>query len=710
MVQTSRNNYTCLWDNDPNRINTFFNQNLKAQYPASYSILAEPIIRDDSIVWKPHFDNYIPASQLSEQQWGTLKNILGSRIDELSALLRKDNYSEQFVEQVFSFPGNKLDNKGKGDLEVLDRKHIMVECTGNGEIKDLCMANWCMKFADPQAIPVQIKGKDRLVAIDGALSFEFANSAPVKQTSIDFQLQAYRNGTYPEEIISKSTNSNGELILCDIKIPQQIQYAVTLSSGRLDGSFECDTSLQESKKRIVLPILENVEIKVVDGNGRGLPGEELKLSIGSSSEIYTSDEQGKIILSDVACPSELLASYNGSLQLEKRFKVAEDSSSFSFIIEQKNIAHFTLLDKEREPLKNMEVEYKLHGRSQRISTDESGQFTIDSLKQNDQISFSLSSLKGRPKKKLKIKDPNGSYTLIIRPDRWWIFVVLGILLLLFLLFWYNYQIIGFASGELEDYYLSYAEGEFNRDNQEKKAIILGYSLFRKTKAPFGSTVSVSHAGDCFKANASWENRWYYLFKRIPVTEDKTVYFVDEVSQELISTADMDIESNSAFRQHVDKIEFEYLGCNDLFDLRVTHPDYKEKKLTGQRLSELSRKDEQFAIYMEEKPRSFGSETVAQQGVSSTREYAKAGCSRIRVYYGFDNIPDEINIYCGPKLEIDSKRPMKTFSGITATCSGEEFEYFDLEVSGCPSEVLTVQLNENAFETSCWIYRIECIEY
>lgn len=711
MVQTSLKNYTCLWDNNPHRINSFFNKNLKTQYPASYSILAEPIIQGDAILWKPHFDNYIPASELSEEQWNTLKNILGSRIDELSALLLKDDISEQIVEKIFSFPGNKVDNAGTEDMEVLDRKHIMVQCTTNGEIKDLCLANWCMKFADPQARPVHITGPKRLVAIKGALSFKFANGTPVKHTYIDFQLQAYRSGTYPKEIMSKSTDLNGELILSDIKIPQQIQYTVQLNNRQFEASFDCDTTWQENNKRIiVLPIVEKVEIKVVDGNGHGLTGKELELDIGSSSAIYTSDDQGRIILSAVSCPSEIHASHNGPQHLEKNFNVTEDSTSFSFTIEQKNLAHFTLLNKEREPLKNEEVKYLLHGRQHKITTDESGQFSIDSLKQNDQVQFSLEKLKGRLKKKLKIKDPNGSYVLVIRPDKWWIFVVLGILLLLFLLFWYNYQIIGFASGEVKAYNLSYVDEQNNRNEEDKEVNLLGYSLIRKTKAPFGTALSISHAGDCFKAEAAWENRWYNIFEKIPVTEDKAVYFVDEVSKEYLNSSDMEIESNSALRKHLNGIQFKNLGCHESFDLRAIYPGYKEKALTDQRLSELSRQNDQFVIFMEEKPRNFGSETIAQQGVSSTREYAKAGCSRIRVYYGFDLIPDEINIYCGPKSEIDSKRPMKTYSGITATCNGEEFEYFDLDVTGCQSEVLTVQLNENEYETSCWVYRIKCLEY
>lgn len=656
---------------------------------------AQSIQQPNGMAWQIPY-GYVPFVSLNDEQKDQARKIIPDQClqikNEIRNLIPNNN---TLLDSIISIPIEL------GANQTFEPSLVYILLADN-RVVNFCLAGWGMRRPGEKPIPFDLTSGATWVAVDFDLQLQYQEEEPYVG-QLHLNASKYQR-PYPEEIDQSLAGNNlGMHPLKSIKTDSQLRIRIK----DFDQSFGINEDSRGKTFNITLPYFKEVPITVVNDENQPIPNKEIQCDYGSNSQSLITDSNGRTGIPDFPANNHLQISHQSEKgnTFKKSYTISKGNSKVVHKISKKNSALFKYFDLEKKPIVDHPISISRDGKTENLRTNIKGEFSIEELRTDQNISFK-SSNPFKINKNLIIKDPNGIYNLYMTKDRRWLWILLGLLALLLLFFLLNFTIIQAKdSSTNEALQINTMQVKYTPDRKDSIIQKLDFhqsswKLFRKSRAKYNSEISVSVMGlSCFNSDPqSFDNGILNFYQVVMVNPQS---FIVEIRDTLDPSIKLERNTFSLDNgQKYDDVNLSLAGleCYSKHDVSIENPGYHTKLIENLNIEELLEFNGAKYIGLYAKPLPCDASPETGGVVPRTVVHENCNCKELRIAGNFANIPDQIDVYCG------------TSSSLLVS-TGMQSDSFNVLIprNSCTSRDISVKITPSSDENTRWRYKLICNE-
>jgi len=482
---------------------------------------------------------------------------------------------------------------------------------------------------------------------------------------------------YGDNIITKQTNENGEIILGEIEANTEVSCTQIIDKKEINTvNFSVSEGKEIYSYQAQKPITSGqMNIKLVDEKGSPIVDSTVKLFYNGKEVELKTDDKGNVSLENVDFNTEIkcqqivdgIAKHQTIFNFEKGKTDYIMKGSLPKPIARYANVKIQAVNRNKEAISNLKIIVDTGKDTSNLITDNNGEVFLTQVNCNNEILVKTEYQNKKTEKKFYCKEDNETHQLILgrRKGLFWLWLLPLILLLLALFYFFLLPII------LAD----------------KESIVVVDTV---------TVVDTTHVID--------------TIPDVP----------DVVELKGINIIVLDKETNKPVENA--KVVLEY--NNQTVELRtgaggsINFEDVPEEKIEISVIINAENYTEQRATFMFTKEKTFYMSdqsvdvseveipcgvTVDSKGYGSTIKTVrvKKSTGTVRIIYDTFSIPDEVIVYNGKSSEITDDKIVWRSKGFVKKLHRESFTI------NSPDSLITIQINGGDEERTEWYFKVYC---
>ena len=354
------------------QVNQLYKSVFKQLYRSEMSDVADMFGVIDSCIEIPDYDNIYRIQKPDGKsnyvliKWGFISDDFNAQTELIKKLVptKVDTVRIKVIKNSKTAPNEPITviYKGRESQLTTDSKGYVI-------MEDIPLGDHFSAYAEDKATATDYTcdGSDEYHLLIGTRSADMnfvitdATGQPIADTDVSF--------TYDGKTYFETTDSQGRIRLRDIAEGTEVMCKQRNTSK----TFICDINQREYQFEGERPVAE-IDVAVMNENGEGVPGIDVKFTFNDKSLSVSTDCNGKVSIDNMPPDTEFEIECSGN---KTEIKIKKVSTKGSMTIK--------VVDESGVPIANTLVRCETDDFRQEYYTNEAGEITIDQVSYNSNV-------------------------------------------------------------------------------------------------------------------------------------------------------------------------------------------------------------------------------------------------------------------------------------------------------------------------------------